>query len=122
MEKLRIGIIGFGNRGKVLSKPILENMPDIEVIGICDKYEDRVDFGCKLVEDARGVRPFGTTDYHEILKMDGIDAVICSTDSRSIFSRCIARRRAVRRPMPGSLANSETASCSRRDILYQLYA
>ncbi len=80
MEKLRIGIIGFGNRGKVLSKPILENMPDIDVIGICDKYADRVDFGCKLVEDARGVRPFGTTDYHEILKMENIDAVICSTD------------------------------------------
>ena len=44
-------------------------------------------------------------------------SVICSTEAVSIFSRCIARRNAVRRPMPGSFVNSETASCSRRDIV-----
>ncbi len=42
--------------------------------------------------------------------------VIPSTDSHSILKRCIARRKAVLRPMPGSFCSSPTTSCNSCDI------
>ena len=94
MEKLRIGFIGYGRRGPVLLTPILSHMPDIEIVGICDEYVDRVEKACDRVEAAKGYRPFGTLDYHELLEREDIDAIVCASSWESHVDICIDSMRA----------------------------
>ena len=49
MNKIRIGIIGFGNRGEAMTKCILETKKNVEVAAVCDEYEDRAEAAAKLV-------------------------------------------------------------------------
>lgn len=79
-EKLRIGFIGYGSRGRgllkgTLMKQIYDQHGDIEVCAVCDAYEDRTRAAADAVEEKTGKRPFETQDYQELLKQD-IDAVI----------------------------------------------
>lgn len=73
-----IGFIGLGGRGQGQLKTLL-SMPDVEVTAVCDVYEDRAQEGAKIVQEARGKEPFATTDYHEVLKRDDIEAVMIMT-------------------------------------------
>ena len=50
MEKIKMGIIGFGCRSYGMTS-ILLGFDDVEVVAVCDKYEDRVENGLKLVKD-----------------------------------------------------------------------
>lgn len=80
-EKLKVGAIGLGNRGTSILKYTLipfyeEGM--IEISAICDNYEDRVERGLKELEEKGVPKPFATTDYREVLKLD-LDAVVIIT-------------------------------------------
>lgn len=77
-EKINVGLIGFGNRGRSLLQDVLVPMVkmDIEIKGVCDLYEDRAQYAAAHIEKTTGVKPFSTTDYRNITSMDGIDAVI----------------------------------------------
>ncbi|MBQ9796709.1 MAG: Gfo/Idh/MocA family oxidoreductase [Clostridia bacterium] len=79
MDKVKFGVIGYGNRGSGLTRDILLRMSDVEVIGVCDYYEDRVQKAQDTVEKACGKRPFGSTNYMDILNMEALDAVLIST-------------------------------------------
>ncbi len=75
-QKLKIGIIGLGGRGYGLLRLELINMTDkIDIVAVCDNYDDRNEQAAKLVFEKTGNRPAKTTDYNELLNMD-IDAVI----------------------------------------------
>ena len=44
MEKLKLGIVGLGGRGYYMTKGELMRMTDdLEVVGVCDLYEDRIE-------------------------------------------------------------------------------
>lgn len=79
MEKVKIGVIGFGCRSYGMND-ILLGFDDVEIVAICDKYEDRVQNGVNRVKEKRGNTPFGTTNYKEVLAMDEVDAVYIATD------------------------------------------
>ena len=79
MEKIKVGIIGFGCRSYGMTS-ILLGFDDVEVVAVCDKYEDRVENGLKLVKEKKGNDAFGTTDYKELLAIKEIDAVYIATD------------------------------------------
>lgn len=83
MNKIRIGIIGFGNRGEAMTKCILETQKNVEVAAVCDEYEDRAEAAAKLVFEAQNKKPFKTTDYKEVIKKEDIDAVMifCAWES-----------------------------------------
>ena len=74
-ERLKIGVVGLGGRGLGILKDIMLPMEDVDVLGVCDLYEDRTKYGVDAVEKARGVRPIGTQNYKDILNLD-IDAVL----------------------------------------------
>lgn len=78
MKKLKIGLVGYGQRGVGLLGVTL-NMDDIDVVAVCDEYEDRAEAAQKKVEEKKGYTPFATTDYRELLKMEEIEAVVVST-------------------------------------------
>lgn len=80
MEKIKIGFIGLGQRGHWLIRDTFPDLlkTDVEIVAVCDLYEDRIERAADCVEKNTGKRPIGTTDYHDILKMDEVQAVIIS--------------------------------------------
>lgn len=78
-DKLRIGFIGLGGRGYGLLKLVVYSMKNIEVVSVCDVYEDRVEDAQKLAVKMKRPAPQGHTDYKEILKDTSIQAVIVCT-------------------------------------------
>ncbi len=79
MEKIRMGIIGFGCRGRDMTNNLL-GFEDVEITAVCDRYADRVENGVQLTKEKRGNTPFGTQDYKEVLSRDDVDAVYVATD------------------------------------------
>lgn len=78
MKKLRIGIIGLGGRGQGLLKGSLLQIDRAEVTAVCDEYQDRMEYGAKLVEEKSGKRPLMFSDYRKMLDKKIADAVIIS--------------------------------------------
>lgn len=79
MDKVKMGIIGFGCRSYGMTD-ILLGFDDVEIVAVCDKYEDRVENGKELTKKRKGNVPFGTTDYKELIDSGLCDAVYIATD------------------------------------------
>jgi len=75
MKKIRIGVIGLGQRGYNVTEVVLLKNENIEVTAVCDVYQDRVEKAQELVKDKTGNVPFGSVDYIDILKCAQVDAV-----------------------------------------------
>ena len=75
-KKLRIGLIGYGARGRDLLPNAILPISQTEVTAVCDRYPDRAEEGAQKVEELRGTRPAVFTDYRELLQNPQVDAVI----------------------------------------------
>lgn len=86
-ERLTCGFIGVGGRGTGLLQTVLDNLPDVDVVAVCDTNPDRLNSAVKLVEQKRGKRPeaFGgggkkdEYTYRKLLKRKDIDTLVIST-------------------------------------------
>jgi len=79
MEKIRVGMIGFGSRGYSLLKSIILPREDVEVTAVCDSYPDRLEMAAALTEEVSGKRPFASLDYREITQSDDVDVVLITS-------------------------------------------
>lgn len=79
MDRIKIAVIGLGQRGTYLLRDTILHMDDVDVVAVCDEYPDRVEKIQKMVEEKKGTTPLGNTNYREVVKLDEIDAVIVST-------------------------------------------
>lgn len=75
-KKIRVGVVGLGLRGTALTEAILCITTDIRIDYLCDVYEDRAQAVADTVNEKLGYKPIITTDYHDILKDESIDAVM----------------------------------------------
>ena len=75
-QKITVGVVGVSGRGQGLLESAICQRADVTVAAVCDLYADRAEAAADLVEKLDGKRPETTTDYHDILKMDSVDAVI----------------------------------------------
>lgn len=73
-ERIRLGIIGVGNRGDQLIDAFKPHA-DAEFAAICDLYEPYVEFAKQKV----GGNPFTTKNYRELLERKDVDAVLIAT-------------------------------------------
>ncbi len=73
-DRIRIGIIGMGDRGSAIIK-VLNELPIFKVITCCDNLQFRLKKG---VERING-NPIAYTDYQKMLKNEDLEAVIIST-------------------------------------------
>ena len=89
MDSVRVAVIGVSGRGRGLLGLLL-GMPDVEVIGVSDLYEDRVARAKQDVIEKRGNTPMATTDYRKLLEMKELDAVITPSSWTSHAEICIA--------------------------------
>lgn len=78
MKKFRVGIIGLGQRGSVLLNLMLHYMSNIDVVAVCDLYEDRVANAIKSIKD-KTPDVKGYTDYNKMLRESILDAVIIAS-------------------------------------------
>ncbi len=75
---VRLGIIGLGGRGRGQTKTLIQ-MPDVEVVCVCDVYEDRIKLGQDLIKEFRPYCPDGETDYRKVVCREDVDAVCVFT-------------------------------------------
>ncbi len=74
-DKVRIGYIGLGRRGKGVVKNFAK-MEDVEIVYLCDKSEARLQAGKDIVMERGNYVPKLTTEYRDILRDPTIDAVV----------------------------------------------
>ena len=79
MKNVKIGVIGLGQRGYGVMVSNLIKFEDVDIVAVCDLYEDRVERAANAVKEAKGYAPFGTRDYREVFEVEGIDAVYVAT-------------------------------------------
>ena len=84
-RKLRIGIIGLGERG-IPQVCVIGRMEDIDVVVVCDQYEDRIERAKVAYNDRHFTIPEGTTNYHEVLARRDIEAVVIMTSWQTHIS------------------------------------
>lgn len=75
-DKVKVGMIGLGKRGMSILTKVLLNMDDVEVTAVCDTYADRCSQASAAVADMKGILPFVTQNYKELLAVESIDAVV----------------------------------------------
>ena len=78
-EKLNIGAIGMGGRGYGLLTAIMLPREEINVLAVCDLYEDRRQKAAEAVRKEKGIEPLCTADYREVLAMKELDAIVVTT-------------------------------------------
>ena len=78
-EKIKLGIIGLGNRGSHLAKNIFGDMQDVEIRMICDLSESNIEKAQKFFKEEKNVEVAGTTNWLEVVNCDEIDGVVIST-------------------------------------------
>lgn len=76
MEKLKVGVIGLGQRGYSLLRDVFIKHDGIVVSAVCDIYEDRVDKAASLIEEANGKIPFKSLCYEELITKSKVDCIV----------------------------------------------
>lgn len=96
MKKIKFAIIGLGHRGFSMLRDNLINFEEFEFVALCDLYEDRIEDAKKLILEKRPDTKeiFTSTDYNDILKLKGLDAVYVASAWESHIEIAIAALRA----------------------------
>ena len=78
-EKLKLGLVGLGQRGGGHLKGLFIPSDRVEVAAVCDIYPDRTEKAVKDCTDAGKKAPFATCDYKELINRDKVDLVVIAT-------------------------------------------
>ena len=78
MDKIKLGFLGLGQRGRGLISNVLGNFPDVDIVAVCDEYPDRVEDEAKRVTEARGAEPAKYTYHGDLLDDPNVNTVIIS--------------------------------------------
>lgn len=76
--KLKIGLIGSGWYGMVITKAALQT-GGVEVIAVCDVDSEHLKNSIDEIEKIQGSRPVAFTSYHDLLEIKGLNAVFIGT-------------------------------------------
>jgi predicted dehydrogenase len=76
MEKVRVGVVGVGWIAQVVHLPILQKLPEAELVAICDRDKARV----RLVAEKFGIKRT-YTDLAAMLETEDLAAVIICTST-----------------------------------------
>lgn len=74
-ERVNLGLIGCGGRGRLLARLLSREVPNAQVVAVCDVYEPARAAAKEAV--GANAREFG--DFRHLLEMKEIDAVLVAT-------------------------------------------
>ena len=77
-QKLKLGLIGCGWYGWVDVEAAFK-VGGVEVVALCDVDSEHLQSASDKAEKLQGYRPRGFKHYEELLRVDGLDAVIIAT-------------------------------------------
>lgn len=89
MQKVNVMFVGLGARGYGYLELLL-SMEEVNVLAVCDLYEDRLQNGVKLVVDKKGNTPLASTNYKELIENKDLDCVFVVSDWTSHVDICLA--------------------------------
>lgn len=78
MNKIRVGVIGLGSRGKGLLRTILA-CEEAEIVAVCDVYEDRREMAKEVVASQQKKAPVTYENYEDLIKDPKVDAVVIAS-------------------------------------------
>lgn len=88
MKRLKIGFVGLGQRGKGMLSTFL-GIENVDVVALCDVYQDRVDEIAKLVKKERNIEPRQYNDFELMLNDGGLDAMYIASSWESHIDQAI---------------------------------
>lgn len=71
-------VVGLGGRGHSLVRDVLSKIDSLNIVAVCDIYEDRVAATLEFLKSL-GREAVGYTDYKEALAHEGVEAVFVFT-------------------------------------------
>ncbi len=78
-NKIKVGLIGLGQRGDIWVKTIIKNFTnDLDIVAICDVYADRVTNSAKEIEKASGHKPAEYLNSDDLLSDNNVEVLIIS--------------------------------------------
>jgi predicted dehydrogenase len=77
-KKLKVGLIGSGWYGMVITKAALE-VGGVEIIAVCDVDSDHLNNSADELEKLQGTRPKTFKDYRDLLDIKKLEAVFIGT-------------------------------------------
>lgn len=78
MNKVKVGIIGLGQRGVELLSTMLF-CEEADIVAVCDVYPDRVQKAIEQVQKERHMTPVGYDDYRKVLADREVQMTVIST-------------------------------------------
>ena len=78
MENLKVGFIGLGQRGSGLLGLVAKRFRDVDIVAVCDVYEDRVQAAIEKNFQRSGNTAKGYTDHKDLLADENVQIVIIS--------------------------------------------
>ena len=93
MKKVKIGIIGLGQRGGILLGTLLA-CEETEIVALCDLYEDRLSSRAVVVKDRKGNVPATYTDYTKLIADQNVECVFISSSWDEHVPMAVAAMRA----------------------------
>lgn len=73
-DRVRLGLIGCGGRGLLLTRLVRE-VPNVEVVAVCDVFDPAAEEGRSVASS--GAKVF--RDFRRILEMDDVDGILVAT-------------------------------------------
>jgi predicted dehydrogenase len=92
-EKVRAGLIGAGGMANTVHYPSLKEMPDVELVAICDLVPDKL----AATAEKFGI-PKTYSDYRQMLESEDVDAVWVLMPPHHLFDiviQCVKRKKHV---------------------------
>jgi len=78
-ETVRVGVVGLGHRG-IWSMLTCLAVPGVEIVAICDIYEDRIAKGLEVLKDHTSQTVQTYICYRTMIKRGGMDALLVLTN------------------------------------------
>ena len=88
MKMIKMGILGLGARGYSLMKDVVLPRENVQVVAVCDLYDDRVKRAADMIHEKKEQEVFGTTDPKEFWDCE-MDAVLIASSWQDHVDSCI---------------------------------
>ena len=88
MKVLRIGFVGLGQRGSGMLRTFL-SYPNVDVIAVCDVYEDRVEAAFNYIKEKRNHESRKYQDFNQMLLNKEIDAIYIASSWEEHINQAI---------------------------------
>lgn len=78
MKKLKMGVLGYGQRGEYLVNLIVKELNEFDIVAVSDYYEDRVKKAVDYLK-SNGREVTGYTNSIDLMEKENLDCVLIAT-------------------------------------------